>query len=169
MPHRAVPRRALSIADLHCIPQVYTYGMHYSDDLLRLLMGAHALTRIASLETRSEAPSAQWRTLTLLRDHGPQRLGDLATLSRVTQPGMTRLASQMVDAGLIARSADPTDSRVSILSLTDAGEAALAEWLTLLADTLAPRFAHLDDDERATLRRAADILASVSAPAEATR
>jgi len=143
--------------------------MQYSDDLLRLLLGAHALTRIASLETRSDAPAAQWRTLALLRDHGAQRLGDLATLSRVTQPGMTRLATQMVDAGLIARSADPSDSRASILSLTDAGAAALDEWLTLLADTLAPRFERLDEDERATLRRAADILASVSAPAELAR
>ncbi|CAI9386474.1 MarR family winged helix-turn-helix transcriptional regulator [Microbacterium sp. T2.11-28] len=143
--------------------------MHYSDDLIRLLMGAHALTRIASLETRSEAPSAQWRTLALLRDHGPQRLGDLATLSRVTQPGMTRLTAQMVDAGLISRSADPTDSRASILSLTAAGAVALEEWLTLLADTLAPRFAHLDDDDLAALRRAADILAAVAAPVEPAR
>lgn len=143
--------------------------MDYSADLLRLLLGAHALTRIASLETRNEAPAAQWRTLALLRDHGPQRLGDLATLSRVTQPGMTRLTTQMVDAGLISRAADPTDSRASILSLTDAGAAALDEWLTLLADTLAPRFAHLDDEDRATLRRAADILAAVAAPTEPAR
>jgi len=143
--------------------------MHYADDLLRLLLGAHALTRIASLETRNEAPAAQWRTLALLRDHGPQRLGDLATLSRVTQPGMTRLATQMVDAGLISRSSDPADSRASILSLTDAGADALEEWLTLLSDTLSPRFAHLSDDDRATLRRAADILAAVAAPMEAAR
>lgn len=143
--------------------------MHYSDDLLRLLMGAHALTRIASLETRNEAPAAQWRTLALLRDHGPQRLGDLATLSRVTQPGMTRLTAQMVDAGLLARSTDPTDSRASILSLTDAGAAALQEWLALLADTLAPRFAELDDEDRAALRRAADILSAVAAPKEPAR
>lgn len=143
--------------------------MHYSDDLLRLLMGAHALTRIASLETRNEAPAAQWRTLALLRDHGPQRLGDLATLSRVTQPGMTRLTAQMVDAGLLARSTDPTDSRASILSLTDAGAAALQEWLALLADTLAPRFADLDDEDRAALRRAADILSAVAAPKEPAR
>lgn len=143
--------------------------MHYADDLLRLLMGAHALTRIASLETRNEAPAAQWRTLALLRDHGPQRLGDLATLSRVTQPGMTRLTAQMVDAGLLARSTDPTDSRASILSLTDAGAAALQEWLALLADTLAPRFADLDDEDRAALRRAADILSAVAAPKEPAR
>jgi DNA-binding MarR family transcriptional regulator len=140
--------------------------MDYSDDLLRLLMGAHALTRIASLETRSEAPAAQWRTLALLRDHGPQRLGDLARLSRVTQPGMTRLAAQMVDAGLLSRATDPADSRASIFSLTEAGAAALEEWLSLLAETLAPRFAHLDDGDRAILRRAADILAAVAAPME---
>lgn len=143
--------------------------MQQTDDLLRLLLGAHALTRIASLETRSDAPAAQWRTLALLRDHGPQRLGDLATLSRVTQPGMTRLATQMADAGLIARSADAHDSRVSILSLTSAGAAALDGWLTLLGETLAPRFEALGEEDRAVLRRAADILTAVAAPLAVSR
>lgn len=143
--------------------------MQQTDDLLRLLLGAHALTRIASLKTKSDAPAAQWRTLALLRDHGPQRLGDLATLSRVTQPGMTRLATQMADAGLIARSADAHDSRVSILSLTPAGAAALEDWLTLLGETLAPRFDALGEQDRAALRRAADILTAVAAPLAVTR
>jgi DNA-binding MarR family transcriptional regulator len=81
--------------------------MQHSDDILRLLIGAHALTRVAALDTRT-APSAQWRTLVLLRDNGPLRIGDLATLSRVTQPGMTRLVAQMADAGLWSGRATPT-------------------------------------------------------------
>ena len=55
--------------------------MTRDDDLQTLLLAVHALTRIAALDTHNDAPAAQWRTLTLLRDHGPQRLGDLATLS----------------------------------------------------------------------------------------
>lgn len=132
--------------------------MDTADDLLRLIIGAHTLTRIASLDTRNEAPAAQWRTLSLLRDHGPQRLGDLARLSRVSQPGMTRLATQMVDAGLLARAADPDDSRVSVLSITERGAAALLEWHDVLRRALAPRFADLDDEDRAALHRTADIL-----------
>ncbi|RLK49423.1 MarR family winged helix-turn-helix transcriptional regulator [Microbacterium telephonicum] len=129
-----------------------------SDDLLRLLFAAHTLTRVAALETASETPSAQWRTLTLLQTHGPQRLGDLAHLSRVSQPGMTRLARQMAEDGLLERRADPADSRATVLSATPAGLAALRQWRVDLATALQPRFAELDDVDRTVLRRAAHIL-----------
>ncbi len=132
--------------------------MQHSDDILRLLLGAHALTRMAALDTHAEAPAAQWRTLVLLRDQGPQRIGDLAALSRVTQPGLTRLVAQMAEAGLVERTPDPDDSRATVVSSTDAGQQALDEWLRVLSDALAPRFADLDDEEWATMRRAADIV-----------
>lgn len=143
-----------------CITTIYTFVMHTEDQILRLLVGARALTRMASLETRNEAPAAQWRTLTLLRDHGPQRLGDLATLSRVSQPGMTRLVGQMVDAGLVARTTDPRDSRATVLAATDAGLSALEAWFDLLGRTLAPSFADLGDDDWSAIARVADILAA---------
>ena len=116
--------------------------MTRDDDLQRLLLAVHALTRIAALDTQNDAPAAQWRTLTLLRDNGPQRLGDLATLSRVTQPGMTRLVHQLSDAGLVTREPHPEDSRVSVIAATDEGLVALDRWLTQLSQALAP---HVDD------------------------
>ena len=143
--------------------------MQHTDDILRLLVGAHALTRVASLETRTEAPAAQWRTLVLLRDNGPLRIGDLATLSRVTQPGMTRLVTQMAEAGLVERTADPDDSRATLVSATDAGMTALDEWLRVLSSALAPRFADLDEQEWATIRRAADIVDARTRVAEVAR
>jgi DNA-binding MarR family transcriptional regulator len=132
--------------------------MNTADDVLRLIVGAHALTRLAALDARSEAPAAQWRTLSLLRDHGPQRVGDLATLSRVTQPGMTRLVGQLAAAGLVDRGTDAADSRASIVTLSPAGEAALDTWLEVLRDALTPRLVDLDDGDRAALARVAGIL-----------
>ncbi|WP_448233091.1 MarR family winged helix-turn-helix transcriptional regulator [Microbacterium lacticum] len=132
--------------------------MQNDDDLLRLVLGAHALTRVASLETRNEAPAAQWRTLSLLREHGPQRIGDLAALSRVTQPGMTRLVAQMADAGLLERGHDEHDSRATVVTVTPAGLAALDEWIQVLGAALAPRFSDLDADDWAAIRRAADVV-----------
>ena len=132
--------------------------MQNDDDLLLLVLGAHALTRVASLETRNEAPAAQWRTLSLLREHGPQRIGDLAALSRVTQPGMTRLVAQMADAGLLERGHDEHDSRATVVTVTPAGLAALDEWIQVLGAALAPRFSDLDADDWAAIRRAADVV-----------
>ncbi|WP_454169253.1 MarR family winged helix-turn-helix transcriptional regulator [Microbacterium paulum] len=143
--------------------------MQNGDDLLRLVLGAHALTRVASLETRNEAPAAQWRTLSLLREHGPQRIGDLAALSRVTQPGMTRLVAQMTDAGLLERGHDEHDSRATVVSVTPAGLTALDEWIQVLGAALAPRFSDLDADDWAAIRRAADVVDARTRTAEVTR
>lgn len=143
--------------------------MQNDDDLLRLVLGAHALTRVASLETRNEAPAAQWRTLSLLREHGPQRIGDLAALSRVTQPGMTRLVAQMADAGLLERRHDEHDSRATVVTVTPAGLAALDEWIQVLGAALAPRFSDLDADDWAAIRRAADVVDARIRTAEVSR
>ena len=143
--------------------------MQNDDDLLRLVLGAPALTRVASLETRNEAPAAQWRTLSLLREHGPQRIGDLAALSRVTQPGMTRLVAQMADAGLLERGHDEHDSRATVVTVTPAGLAALDEWIQVLGAALAPRFSDLDADDWAAIRRAADVVDARTRTAEVSR
>lgn len=132
--------------------------MTRDDDLQTLLLAVHALTRIAALDTQSDAPAAQWRTLTLLRDHGPQRLGDLATLSRVTQPGMTRLVRQMDAAGLVERAADPTDSRVSVIRATARGLDALAGWFEQFRAALAPHVADLSEAEWDAVSTAASAL-----------
>lgn len=143
--------------------------MRHDHDIETLLVAAHALTRVAALETRSETPSAQWRTLNILRDRGPLRVGELARLSRVTQPGMTRLVGQMADLGLIERSTDAADSRVTIVSVTPLGLEALSTWLVELTSALAPHFADLTDDEWDALRTTAAVLARKTAAAEVVR
>jgi len=121
--------------------------MTRDDDLQTLLLAVHALTRIAALDTQTDAPAAQWRTLTLLRDHGPQRLGDLARLSRVTQPGMTRLVHQLDATGLVERRRHPEDSRVSVIAATAEGLTALDGWYEQFRTALAPHVADLSDSE----------------------
>lgn len=133
--------------------------MTREDDLQTLLLAVHALTRIAAIDTQTEAPAAQWRTLTLLRDHGPQRLGDLATLSRVTQPGMTRLVHQMDAAGLVERRRHPDDSRVSVIGATAEGLDALSGWYEQFRTALAPHVADLSEQEWDAVSIAASALA----------
>ncbi|SIR48270.1 MarR family winged helix-turn-helix transcriptional regulator [Microbacterium sp. RURRCA19A] len=133
--------------------------MTRDDDLQRLILAVHALARIAALDTQNDAPAAQWRTLKLLREHGPQRVGDLATLSRVSQPGMTRLVHQMESAGLVARGIHADDSRVSVVSATEEGLRELDRWLAALSAALAPHVADLTDAEWDAVRTSADALA----------
>lgn len=143
--------------------------MTHEKDIETLIVAAHALTRIAALETTSDTPAAQWRTLTILRDNGALRLGDLARLSRVTQPGMTRLVGQMATLGLVERRADAVDSRATLVEVTDLGLEALQTWLLQLTAALAPHFADLDDAEWDALRTTAAVLARKTSTVEVAR
>jgi DNA-binding MarR family transcriptional regulator len=151
----------------------YAYGVtdknRHDVDIEKLIVAAHALTRVAALETRTQAPAAQWRTLTILRDRGSLRVGDLAALSRVTQPGMTRLVGQMAEHGLIERSTDAADSRVTIVSATPLGLEALETWLVQLTSALAPHFDDLTDEEWSALRTTAAVLARKTSAVEVVR
>ncbi|MEU1970245.1 MarR family transcriptional regulator [Microbacterium sp. NPDC019599] len=143
--------------------------MTHQHDIETLIVAAHALTRVAALETQSDTPAAQWRTLTILRARGPLRVGDLARLSRVTQPGMTRLVGQMDDLGLVERSTDAADSRVTIVTVTPLGLEALEAWIVQLTSALAPHFEDLTESEWDALRTAAAILARKTAAVEVAR
>jgi len=139
--------------------------MTRAESIERIVVAAHALTRVAALATHNDAPSAQWRALSILEKEGPQRVGELARTSRITQPGVTRLVGHLEDTGLVRRDRDPEDSRVTVVTITDAGTAAIDEWRTQLGTALAPLFDDLDDEGWEALERASRILTSRTAVA----
>lgn len=132
--------------------------MHKSEAVTAIVLAAHALARIAAHDAGNDAPSAQWRALSILDQHGGMRLGALASAARTTQPGMTRLIGTLDQAGLVERTADPHDSRATVVTATAAGIRALDDWRTELGATLAPRFDGLSDDDWRAIERTAAIL-----------
>jgi len=136
--------------------------MNQDEIIPSIVMSAHALARIAAQQAHNEAPSAQWRVLSILSREGGLRVGTLAVAARTTQPGMTRLIGDLERTGLITRSADPADSRASVVNISNEGMAAFRNWQQEFRITLAPRFDDLNDSDWAVLDRAADILAAHS-------
>jgi len=132
----------------------------HTDILESLIVSSHKLTRVAAQATGSQVPSAQWRTLSILESDGPMRIGELASASRVTQPGMTRLLATMVEEELVTRVADRDDSRAWLIVLSRKGAKALADWRATLAETLRPWFGELDERDWATLAAAVELLAT---------
>ena len=120
----------------------------------------HRLTRLAASVTGSTESPAVWRTISVLRDLGPMRLGELARVSRVSQPTMTKLVHALDERGWIRRIADVSDARAWLISADPRGLSALDSWREELVGALAPTFAGLDDDELATLARAVEIVRS---------
>lgn len=118
----------------------------------------HRLTRLAATATGSTESPAIWRTLSVLRDLGPMRLGELARVSRVSQPTMTKLVNTLDERGWVRRIADEHDARAWLISVDRRGLVALDAWRAELAGQLAPRFADLDEAETAALEHAVAIV-----------
>ena len=60
-------------------------------------------------------------TLATLERTGPRRITDLAVIEGVTQPAMTVLVRVLEESGMVERRADPTDKRVALVAVTEAG------------------------------------------------
>ena len=125
-----------------------------------LVVAAHRLTRLAAQVTGSTESPATWRTLSVLQTSGPVRLGELATQSRVSQPTMTKLVRNLVEAEWVKRIADTDDARAWQIAITDRGADALQAWRTELAAALVPMFADLREDEVAAMRTTVEIIRS---------
>jgi len=125
-----------------------------------LVVAAHRLARLAAQVTGSTESPATWRTLSVLQSSGPMRLGELATQSRVSQPTMTKLVRNLVEAEWVKRIADTADARAWQIAITGKGTDALQTWRDELSAALAPMFADLSDDELAAMRTTVEIIGS---------
>jgi DNA-binding MarR family transcriptional regulator len=85
-------------------------------------------------------------------------IGELGAAEQVQPPTMTRLAAALVDAGLAARDADPTDRRVAWVRITPEGSKLLQRSRRRKDVYLARRIRSLEPDRLATLEEAAGIL-----------
>lgn len=103
--------------------------------------------------------------LSTIERHGPMRAGDLAAHEQVRKPTVTRILGSLVAEGLVERTPDPVDRRVSWVQLTPAGRMLMRNVRRRSDRYLAQRLRRLDLDDLATLDRAAGILDRVTEPA----
>lgn len=115
------------------------------------ISASNRLVRTAAQRSGHSMSSATARTLAILQTDGPLRIGELAAVSRISQPGMTKLLRTMVDEELVYRIADVDDARAWQIAATPKGTAALAAWRHDLAEAMAPLFDDLTDTEWSAL------------------
>ena len=89
---------------------------------------------------------------------GPRRISALAVEERVTQPAITLLVNRLQERGWVLRTADPADRRAVLVTLTPAGDDALARLRGEYRALLHGEMAELDDHEVGTLAAAVQIL-----------
>jgi DNA-binding MarR family transcriptional regulator len=106
------------------------------------------LLRRLTPDSTSLTTASTLRRLDRLGDH---RLSDLAAAEGVTQPAMTQLVSRMERDGLAARVGDPTDGRVVVVRLTDAGRELVRRRRHIRSERLAGLLAELSPADRAAI------------------
>jgi len=99
--------------------------------------------------------------LTTVELHGPLTPSGLAARERIQRPTVTRIVCRLEEADLVTREADPGDRRSSLITVTAAGRDLLADARTRKDAFLAERLAALTPEDRATLERAAVLLAGM--------
>ncbi|WP_229403606.1 MarR family winged helix-turn-helix transcriptional regulator [Micromonospora okii] len=100
----------------------------------------------------------QLSALTSLRLAGALTPRELADVERVQPPTMTRIVAKLEERGLVQRTPHPTDGRQVILAATEGGRAVLDQFERARDEWLAHRLAELPEEDRETLRRAAEVL-----------
>jgi len=124
----------------------------------RLRLDISRMARRLRQEAGAELSPSQTAALATIEKHGPLTPSELANRERVQRPTVTRVMARLEEAGLITRAADPTDRRSSLVTISPEGRALLAAARSRKDAFLSQRLDALDDDDRATLDRAAAIL-----------
>lgn len=120
-----------------------------------------AVTRTARRlrqETGLDLTATQVAALAGIERYGPQTPSEIAARERIQRPTATRLIARLEQRGLVVRTRDSADGRVSVITLTDEGRRLVREQRNRKTAFLARRLETLDASERELLERASRLL-----------
>ena len=125
-----------------------------------LTLYAARLVRLLRRE-RSQPPGM--RVLSILDEAGPLGIGQLAVVDQCSQPTMSGTVASLVERGWVSKDPDPADARATLITLTRAGRAVLAEARAGNGALVAERLAAAGADAQA-LADAVDLLRALLEP-----
>jgi DNA-binding MarR family transcriptional regulator len=89
--------------------------------------------------------ASQASALATISRRGPMTVGELAKAEHVSSPMITKIAKGLEEEGLVTRTVDPMDKRVTQMAITKEGERRLERsrsrknaWLAQQLETLSP-------------------------------
>ena len=122
-----------------------------------LVPAASRLTRLLLRRVPQRISRSDAGVLSALT-RGPRRITELAELEGHAQPTMTLLVKRLEERGWVARERDAADGRVVLVSLTDAGAAALEDVRAAYRGALRDHLVALPDARLAALLTATEAL-----------
>ncbi|WP_229786486.1 MULTISPECIES: MarR family winged helix-turn-helix transcriptional regulator [Actinokineospora] len=122
--------------------------------------------RLRAQRTTATVTLTQISALSCLHKCGPLTPGELAAKEGVQPPSMTRVIAALEDMGYVSRRPHPSDGRQAIVALTETGLVYIKGEITAREAWLDERLNELDDEERAILARAAEIIDRMAGKAD---
>jgi DNA-binding MarR family transcriptional regulator len=126
----------------------------------RLRLGVTRLARRLRQQAEAGITPSMLSALSSAERQGPLTMRDLCGAEQVQPPTMTRIVAALVEAGLIAREADPDDGRVVWVRVTPEGRRLLERsrqrkeaYLAQALEALEPRELEILGDAVAVLER----------------
>jgi DNA-binding MarR family transcriptional regulator len=104
---------------------------------------------------------SQLSAMSTLANEGAMTPGALAIRERVRPPSMTRVIASLAEMGLVDRIPHPVDGRQVLVSVSESGAELVKVARRARQEWLAELLTKLDDDKRATLRAAADLISAL--------
>ena len=124
----------------------------------QLRLSVTRLARRLRQESGSGYSPSQLSALAVIDNHGPLTLGALADHERVAPPSITKVVAKLEAEGLVQRTTDPSDRRVTHVATTPAGRTLISETRRRKTTWLTGRVRELPEDELARLADALDVL-----------
>jgi DNA-binding MarR family transcriptional regulator len=124
----------------------------------RLRLAVMRLARRLRQQGQEGATPSMLSALASVERLGPVTLSELAQLERVQPPSITKVVTRLEDDGLVARSGDAHDRRISRIALTSKGKRFIEKNRSRKTAYLARGLSNLEPRERAILNEALDVL-----------
>lgn len=129
-----------------------------ADTAARLRLAVTRLARRLRQESTTGHTPSQLSALAVIVNDGPLTLGALADHERVAPPSITKVVTKLEADGLVERTIDPADRRVTHVSASKAGHDLIAETRRRKATWLAARIRELPPSEQARIAEVLEVL-----------
>jgi len=107
--------------------------------------------------------ASQASALASISRRGPLTVGELANAEHVSSPMITKIAKGLEEEGLVTRTVDPTDKRVTQMAITKEGERRLERSRSRKNAWLAKQFENLSPEELDAIRAVIPVLERIIA------
>lgn len=121
----------------------------------------HLLRRIATVDARTGLSPARHSALSVIVEHGPLTMTDLARAEQVSAATASSTVSGLAAAALVTRRKRGGDARSVVVQATDEGRRVLARGRQARLALLETGLASLSTEDREALARGVDVLERV--------